>query len=223
MHVYERYQPVSQAEINELVRRHPFAVLVSAIPNAAPLATHVPVLLPPDHDAEAPLVGAVMRGHMGRANPHWRHLVPGPVLLVFSTSHAYVSPTSYEPGPTAPTLDYAAVHLTGRVELVGTPYDRPVADEPEAGVLEIVEDTVEAFESERDRQWDPADSKELFHRILPGVVGFRITIESQQAMFKLSQEMTPEVRSRIRDDLTEGRRRHHDVAGLMRRLDEDPS
>jgi len=222
VHVYERYRPASQREVNDLVREHPFAILVSAVPGAAPTATHVPMLLPADHEPDAPLVGAVMRGHMGRANPHWRQLVDGPVLLVFSTSQAYVSPTSYDPGPTAPTLDYAAVHLTGRVELVGDPYVDPAdrAGPPEPGTLGIVEATVEALESERSQRWDPHGSEELFAKILPRVAAFRITIDSQQAMFKLSQEKTPEVRARIRADLTSGPRLHHDVAGLMGKLDE---
>lgn len=207
MHVYERYRPAGQAEVNRLVREHPFAVLVSADGRSAPEATHLPVLLPDDHGVEEPLVGSVLRGHLGRANSHWERFDGQQVLLVFGTSHAYVTPQTYDPGPTAPTLDYAAVHLTGRAEVVT---DR-------AATLAVVEATVDALESARPTQWDPAGSEELFERILPGVVAFRVHVETQEAMFKLSQEKTPQVRTRIRDDLAAGPRRHPDVVALLDR------
>ena len=207
MHVYERYRPNGQADVNRLVREHPFAVLVSAADGAAPEATHVPVLLPDGHGVEAPLVGAVLRGHLGRANSHWSRLDGRQVLVVFGTSHAYVTPQTYDPGPTAPTLDYAAVHLTGRAEVLT---DR-------AETLAVVEATVAEMETARPTQWDPSGSEELFQRILPGVVAFRIHVESQEAMFKLSQEKTPQVRARIRDDLMSGPRRHPDVVALLER------
>lgn len=212
MHVYPSYRPAGQHEINQLVRDHPFAVLVSAMPGQAPVATHVPMLLPEGHDADASLVGATLRGHLGRANPHWQQLTePGTrVLLVFSTSHAYVSPSTYDPGPTAPTLDYAAVHLTGTIEV----------RHGEADVLDVVEDTVAAFEARRPQPWDPTESRALFARIAPGVVTFRVTVEHQESMFKLSQDKTPAVRERIREDLLDGPRRHPDVADLLGRQEE---
>jgi len=211
VHTYERYRPRDQADINRLVREHAFAVMVSAAPGEAPTATHVPMLLPDDHGDDAPLVGATLRGHMGRANPHWRQFRDQPpVLLVHGTSHAYVSPSTYDPGPTAPTLDYAAVHLTGRVELIN---DRE-------GTLEVVEAAVAAFEGARPEVWDPCGSRELFERILPGVVAFRVHVETQEAMFKLSQDKTRPVRRRIRDDLDRGPHRHPDVVTWLDRLEE---
>jgi transcriptional regulator len=214
MHTYERYRPRSQAEVNRLVREHPVAVVVSAAPGEAPVATHLPTILPPDRAPDAPLIGETIRGHMGRANPHWQQFRDGPkVLLVFATSHAYVTPQSYDPGPTAPTLDFAAVHLTGRVELI----------EDAAETLEVVEATVAKFESARPTQWNPHSSRELFDRILPGVVAFRVRVETQDAMFKLSQEKTEPVRRRVRDDLVVGPHRHPDVAAWLDRFEEPPA
>lgn len=214
MYTYERYRPRSQAEVNRLVREHPVAVVVSAAPGRAPLATHLPILLPPNLAPDGQLVGATLRGHMGRANPHWQQFRDDQkVLLVFGTSHAYVTPQSYDPGPTAPTLDYAAVHLTGRVELV----------EDAAETLGVVEATVARFESARPTQWDPCSSGELFDRILPGVVAFRVQVETQDAMFKLSQERTGPVRRRVRDDLVSGPHRHPDVAVWLDRFEESPA
>ena len=211
MHTYERYRPRSQADVNRLVREHAFAVLVTAVTGQAPVATHVPILLPPDLAPDDPLVGTTLRGHMGRANPHWQQFRERPqALLVHGTSHAYVTPQSYDPGPTAPTLDYAAVHLTGQIELV----------EDRDETLDVVETTVATFEGRRPAQWDTTDSRELFERILPGVVAFHVHVETQQAMFKLSQDKSEPVRRRVRDDLACGPHRHPDVVAWLDRFEE---
>lgn len=214
MHTYERYRPRGQGEINRLVREHPVAVAVSTAAGRAPVATHVPIVVPADLAPDAPLVGATLRGHMGRANPHWRQFQDRPpVLLVFATSHAYVTPLNYEPEPNAPTLDYAAVHLTGRVELI----------EERAETLDVVRATVAAFESMRPTRWDPDGSSEFFDRVLPGVVAFRVRVDTQDAMFKLSQDMTEPERQRVRDDLAGGPRRHPDVVAWLDRFEEPPA
>jgi transcriptional regulator len=214
MHTYEQYRPRSQADVDRLVREHPVAVLVSAAPGQAPIATHVPMILPRGLEPHGPLVGATLRGHMGRANPHWQQFRDGrKVLLVFSTSHAYVTPRNYDPGPTAPTLGYAAVHLTGQVKLI----------EDAIETLDVVEATVATFESARPTQWDPRSSRELFDQILSGVVAFRVRVETQDAIFKLSQERAEPVRRRVREDLAAGPQRHPDVVAWLERFEEPPA
>ncbi|WP_427885487.1 FMN-binding negative transcriptional regulator [Kribbella sp. GL6] len=205
MHVYPRFAAPSQRAVAELVRTHPFATVVSAADGAAPVASHVPVILPRDVDPDASLVGCTLLGHMGRKNPHWEMFRdPSPILLIFSTSHAYVSPNVYDFSPAAPTLDYAAVHLTGEVELL----------EAEEQALKVVEATIEALESMRPRQWDPGPSREYFGRIVRGVAAFRIRVTGEQAMFKLSQDMSPATQTGVRQDLAST---HPDVVELMDR------
>ena len=56
-----------------------------------PFATHLPILVDP---ARGPL--GTLRGHVARANPHWRYLAAGrPTLVIFAGAHAYVSPSWY--------------------------------------------------------------------------------------------------------------------------------
>jgi transcriptional regulator len=213
MHTYPRYAPPSQAAVVHLVREHPFAVLVSAVAGQAPAATHVPIVLPPDADPDASLEGVEMLGHMGRANPHGRDFDgPTQVLMVFASSHGYVSPQVYDYSPAAPTLDYAAVHLTGTLERID---DR-------AGTLGVVEATVAALESLRPTQWDPSTSREYFERIAPGVVAFRILITRQQAMFKLSQDKTESVRDNVRRDFVDGPHPHPDLVNWIDRFRSEP-
>lgn len=211
MHSYPSYPAPSERAAVDLVRTHPFALVVTGPPDAPPVATHIPVLLPDGVDEDATLEGVTMVGHMGRANPHWELFPDNPqALAVFSSSHGYVSPSAYQFTPAVPTLDYAAVHLTGEVRLID---DRD-------GAFEVVERTVAALEGLRPAQWDPTDSRERFEQLIGMVTAFTFTVTGQQSMFKLSQDKADDVRKRVRDDLAHGPHRHPDLVGLMDAMEE---
>lgn len=214
MHIYSDYPAPSGRAIVEFVREHPFAVMATSA-SGAPVATHAPFVFPPVPPGAEPrdtLVGQMLWGHIGRGNPHWQLLAEQPeALLVFTSSHAYVSPTAYALEPAVPTVNYAAVHLTGRVEII----------EHGPTVLEVVKQTVAQLEQSRDEPWDQEPSIPVYERILNGVVAFRIEIDSETAMFKLSQEMPEEVHARVAADLSRGEHRQEDVAELMRRVGVD--
>ncbi|MDL4818696.1 FMN-binding negative transcriptional regulator [Actinomadura opuntiae] len=194
MLVPKMYRPRRAADVIEVVRRNPLALLAS---NGArtPFATHVPVIV--DRVAAAPdgeqtLVGATLLGHMNRQNEHWRALREGGnVLVIFQGPHFYISPVAYEKRPAAPTWNFITVHLRGRVE----PID---AGEP---TFDVVTATVRALEGVAGTGWDMTGSCGYFRDIQPGVGAFRVHVESAEAMFKLSQEHPEEVRSSIRDHL----------------------
>ena len=205
MHTYPSYVAPSGRAITEFVAQHPFAVVVTST-GTAPLATHTPIVFPPGVEPGESLVGTRLWGHIGRANEHWKRFAERPeVLLIFSSSHAYVSPSTYEFTPAVPTLDYATVHLTGRVTVLETPEEN----------LAVVQQTVHQLEQGRREPWDPTESQGVFEKILNGVVSFTIDIETESAMFKLSQDMPTDVHARVRDDLRRGDHRHPDVADLM--------
>jgi transcriptional regulator len=192
----------------ELVRANPFAMVVSA-DGGAPVATHVPVIV--DGSVEASFVGATLLGHMARVNPHWRAFEDSPeILVVFTGPHGYVSPTVYATDPAVPTWDYAAVHLTGRVELI---------DEPD-GVLDVVERTVAALESMRSPQWRPSPkSRDRFVSLLSGVTAFRVHVTAERSLFKLSQDGDADRRGRVRDEFRNGPYQNAPLADLMDQVD----
>ena len=208
MRVYGPYVAPSPAMEVELVRRNPFAVVVSAEPGRAPVATHVPVIFPRHDEVPGTLDGVTMIGHMARKNPQWTQFTAGQeILLVFSGQHGYVSPGTYGYEPAVPTLNYAAVHLTGTVEVTDT----------RAESLYVVEETVRTLEGMRDPQWDMSASRETFAALVEHVVSFKVHVTDVQAMFKLSQDMAPEVRDRVRADLGAGGCPR--LAGLMAAVD----
>ncbi|GAA3174880.1 FMN-binding negative transcriptional regulator [Nonomuraea roseoviolacea] len=203
MHVFPRYAPADPAHAARLVRENPFALVVNAA-DGVPVATHAPVLV---EDPGGPgFEGATLVGHLARVNPQWRAWESAPqTLVVFSGPHGYVSPTSYEADPAVPTWNYAAVHLTGRIEVHPDP-------------LEVVERTVEAMESSRTPSWRPgAASREVFARIVSGVVAFRVRVTGERGMFKLSQDLDDERRARVRRDAAPA------LAALMDQVDARPA
>lgn len=191
MHEFERYAAPSRVAVVDLVHRNPFALVVSG--GSPPVATHIPVILPGDV-----LEDAVLLGHMARVNPQWQSF-GREVLVVFSGPHGYVSPTAYGYTPAVPTWNYAAVHVTGAVEVLT---DR-------AETLAVVEETVRAAESWRDPPWDMTSSREKFESLIDDVVAFRVHVRTVRSNFKLSQDMAEDVRARVRAGLPS------DVAGLM--------
>lgn len=212
MYGFPRFATNDPGHAIDLVRRHPFALVVSAA-GGVPVATHAPVLI--ESPVETTFVGATLLGHLARVNPQWRTWERSPdVLVVFSGPDGYVSPTTFlsdsaltDPAgtdPAVPTWNYAAVHLTGTVELI--------TDAP--GALDVVGRTVDALESARTPAWHPnAASRERFAAIVQGVVAFRVRVRAEQSLFKLSQDKGDALRDRVRADATP------ELAELMDRVD----
>uniref|UniRef100_UPI002FDC4A23 FMN-binding negative transcriptional regulator n=1 Tax=Streptomyces sp. IBSBF 2435 TaxID=2903531 RepID=UPI002FDC4A23 len=173
-----------------------------------PHATHVPVVLPPGAPADGPLTGCGLLGHMDRGNPHWKSLTDGlAARLMFDGPCGYVTPTLYRTTPAAPTWDFTSVHLHGTVH--------PVQDPQET--LDIVSHTVRTLEEAFGDKWDLAESLDYFRQIAPGVGAFHFRVTHVDAIFKLSQEKTPDVQERVirrfeADDERSGRQ----LARLMR-------
>jgi putative FMN-binding protein len=85
MHTFPDYAPCGDAQVAGLVQDNPFAAVIST-GHGVPVATHVPVIIPPPGQLRA---GGVLWGHMARANPQWQAFDPArPVLVIFTGAHA---------------------------------------------------------------------------------------------------------------------------------------
>ena len=188
MYVPKHFEVTDTAWCHALMRAQSFALMITADDTGAPFATHLPILV---DETRGPL--GTLRGHVARANPHWRHLAAGrPTLVVFSGAHAYVSPSWYATHPAVPTWNYVAVHASGTGALV----------EDAEQVRALLADLVHVYESPGPEAWSfealPADYVAGMQR---GIVAFEIPIARLEGKAKLSQNRDAVDRGRTREAL----------------------
>ena len=188
MYVPKHFEVTDTAWCHALMRAQSFALMITADDTGAPFATHLPILV---DERRGPL--GTLRGHVARANPHWRHLAAGrPTLVVFSGAHAYVSPSWYATHPAVPTWNYVAVHASGTGALV----------EDAEQVRALLADLEHVYESPGPEAWSfealPADYVAGMQR---GIVAFEIPIARLEGKAKLSQNRDAVDRGRTREAL----------------------
>lgn len=162
--------------LHAFIAAHPFATLVSS--GAAGLsASHVPMLL------ETNETGAVLRGHVAKANGHWKELGDGvDALAIFHGPQAYVSPQWYpsklKDARVVPTWNYAVVHVRGRL--------RAVHDA--AWLRKLVGDLTDAHEAAFAHQWKVTDAPDDYiDKAVGAIVGLELAVTGIEGKWKLSQ------------------------------------
>ena len=188
MYIPKHFEVTDTAWCHALMRAQSFAVMITADDAGVPFATHLPFLV---DDTRGPF--GTLRGHVARANPHWRYLAAGrPTLVVFSGAHAYVSPSWYASHPSVPTWNYVAVHATGTGTLVEDP----------ARVKTLLADLVRVYEGSRPAAWSFASlSADYVDGMQRGIVAFEIPIGRLEGKAKLSQNRSAEDQARTREAL----------------------
>ena len=187
--------------IQRVVRENGLAMLVTASSEGLK-ATHLPLLYTPSPD------GGEIAGHMARANDHWRVLDgEAESLAIFQGPDAYISPEWYETAPAVPTWNFAVVHMRGPIELI---------DDRE-WLSSHVDDMVHFHESRTLDHPPAAPDSDLKASLLGGIMGFRMTVQSIEAKFKLNQNRSEGDRLAVADQLdTSGSQTAVEVAALMR-------
>lgn len=147
-------------------------------------------------------------GHCARANAQWKALERAPEILVtFLGPNTHVSPGWYGTHPRAPTWLYVSIHVRGRARLV----------QDAAAMRAIVVRLSKELEPPGSR-WRVDDVSDYVDRILPGIVGFTIDIDSVETQLRLAQQNVVDDRHRVLGALEAGKPMQQAVAGLMRRF-----
>lgn len=184
MYIPEHFRVEDQALAIGFMRANPFAILVSNN-NGEPFATHIPVVIREIEDKIR------LRGHVAKANPHWRYLQNQPhCLVIFHGPHAYISPSNYETKEVVPTWNYGAVHAYGEA--------RTYSEVPE--LLSMLDDLIPTFEAAYSEQWSSL-SEAYRSRMLNHIVGFEICVNKLEAKFKLSQNRTRQEQQNVIESL----------------------
>jgi transcriptional regulator len=181
-HVYipEHFRVRDHADAVAFMRANPFTILISTTADG-PFATHLPVVI---HESGEQLI---IRGHVAKANPHWRYLEQQPhCLIIFHGPHAYVSPTNYATRENVPTWNYGAAHVYGNARVFSAP------DE----LLGVLHELIPMFEPAYADQWASL-SPAYRECMLSHIVGFEVAVTKIEAKFKLSQNRTPEEQKNV--------------------------
>jgi transcriptional regulator len=193
MYIPSQFSETRVEVLHELIRAHPFGVVVT-LTDAGLEANHVPFVLEP-----SPQPLGTLRGHVARANPLWREFQPEiEALAIFQGPHAYVSPgwypTKQETGKVVPTWNYAVVHARGPLRVV-----------EDAGWLrDQIEALTDQQESVREEPWQVADAPaDFIDRMMGAIVGIEIPVNSLVGKWKVSQNRPAKDREGVIDGLTE--------------------
>jgi transcriptional regulator len=180
MYIPEHFRVRDHADAFGFMRANPFAIMISSS-DEGPFATHLPLSARGDDER------LVLRGHVAKANPHWRYLEQNPACLtIFHGAHAYVSASNYTTRENVPTWNYGAVHAYGNARVFHS-------QEELQGVLH---ELIGTFEPAYAEQWASL-SHEYRERMLSHIVGFEIAVAKIEAKFKLSQNRSREEQSNV--------------------------
>ncbi len=156
--------------------------------------------------------------HLARPNPVWGALEADPhMVFAVIADYTYVEAAwnaddGVPPEHGVPTSYYSAVQLRGRAEIV---------DDPD-GKLEILAAQIRHFEPPGSTRAIPSVGIESDRRLLPGIRGVRMSIESVQAKMKYGGNKTPQKRHEIAGHLEQRGGRLDEAARthLLRRSNE---
>ena len=164
------------------------------------MASHLPFMV----QRKDPVV---LVGHLARANPQWKQIGDGPVLINFLGPNTHISPSWYASSPRAPTWNYVAVQVRGRA----------VVTEDRHVLRRMVLD-LSALTEPRGSPWDAELlDPNYVDKLLPGIVGFTIEVDEIDVQLRLSQQNNQDDQIRVRSALAAGTLRERQVAETMAR------
>ncbi|HME33697.1 MAG TPA: FMN-binding negative transcriptional regulator [Candidatus Sulfotelmatobacter sp.] len=206
MYIPEHFRVHDNAEAIAFMQANPFAILISSAlassNDEGPFATHLPVFV------RAMEEHLVIRGHVAKANSHWRYLEQNPqCLTIFHGPHAYVSASNYVTRENVPTWNYGAVHVYGNARTFASPDD----------LQGVLHELIGTFEPAYAEQW--ASLRETYRdRMLSHIVGIEIAVTRIEAKFKLSQNRTKEEQANVIASLAKSE--DTEVSGVSRLMRE---
>jgi transcriptional regulator len=180
VYIPEHFRLHQEADAVEFMRANPFAILISTT-DAGPYATHLPLFIRAEEEK------VFLRGHVAKANPHWRYLEEQPqCLTIFHGPHSYISPSNYGARESVPTWNYAAVHVYGNARIFSSAQD----------LEQMLSDLMGTFEPAYREQWESL-SDTFRENMLRQIVGFEIAATRIEGKFKLSQNRPREDQANV--------------------------
>ena len=207
MYLPRHFEETDPERLRSLIQRYPLGALVTATKKELD-ANHIPFLF-----ADTASGAQRLHGHIARANPLWRDVMPDAAALVmFQGPDSFVSPSWYpskrENARVVPTWNYAVVHVHGVVRFVDDP----------AWVRSHVEALTREHEGKRDAPWAVTDAPaDFIEKMVAAVVGIEISISRLVGKWKVSQNRSISDRVGVVEALErEARPSETSIAALIR-------
>lgn len=179
MHPDPAFHDGEPALIERIVRDIGFGMVFATTPQG-PRVAHTPFILTEKR---------TLRFHLSRGNALTGHLDGTTALALVNGPDAYVSPRWYGDDPAqVPTWNYVAVEMEGPVRRL----------EPQ-GLIDLLE----ALSAQQEARlpppaWTMAKAEPAYlDRLLRGIVGFELTVETWRPTLKLSQNKAPAQRQGV--------------------------
>jgi len=173
MYNFSYFKEQDQQVILEFIENHPFAFLTGSTTGGKQVATQIPMLF------ELRDGQLFLQGHIMRKTDHHKAFMENPqVLAVFTGPNCYVSATWYENSVNGSTWNYIGVHCGGTMRFMSNDQ-----------LIKFMKKFTLKFErgnTESATIYENLPS-EFLNKMLPGIVGFEIIVDSIENVFKLSQ------------------------------------
>jgi transcriptional regulator len=171
MYIHRLNHWENEPEVIDFIRKNAFSTLISQV-DGRPWATHLPFILEKKSSG-----GAVLHGHLAKANLQWKSFSENEeVLVIFQGPHAYISSSWYN-HENVPTWNYLAVHVYGKIRII----------EGEE-LMHHLKSLVNIYEEGRPNRVHVETMSEAYvESQIRALVGIEISITEVQASAKLSQ------------------------------------
>ncbi|TGM53361.1 FMN-binding negative transcriptional regulator [Leptospira adleri] len=183
MYIPKAFEETDENKLISFIRENSFGIITSGS-DASLEASHI--VLHPEKNETGKLF---LFGHFARANNHWKN-IKGPVLVVFPGAHCYISPTWIGEAHSVPTWNYAAVHVSGNLSFLD-----------DLQTQERVAQLVSSYETVPSKDWKLDFEDSYFQRTIKGLVAFQIEVTKLEGKFKLSQNKSIEIQTRVAEKL----------------------
>ncbi|RHX92488.1 FMN-binding negative transcriptional regulator [Leptospira stimsonii] len=183
MYIPKAFEETDENKLISFIRENSFGILVSGEDSSLE-ASHL--VFHPEKNESGKLF---LFGHFARANTHWKN-IKGPVLVVFPGAHCYISPTWTGEPHSVPTWNYAAVHVSGNLSLLD-----------ETQTQERIAQLVASYEAKPSPDWKLDFDDSYFQKTIKGLSAFQIEVTKLEGKFKLSQNKSVEIQTRVAEKL----------------------
>jgi transcriptional regulator len=193
MYVPSHFEETRTSVMHELIRARGLGTLVT-LDDSGLNANHIPFEI----DAGEGEFG-VLRAHVARANPVWKHFSHAvDAMVVFQGAQAYITPSWYETkktdGKVVPTYNYISVHAYGELRAI----------EDKAWLRRFVGRLTDRYEAPRAAPWAVSDaSDDYIDKMLGVIVGIEIPVKRLVGKWKTSQNQPAANRAGVVAGLTE--------------------